>query len=132
MIQPQQNKYFETSIQSATPAQLLIMLCDGAVRFCKQFIEALKVNNYEEANRNIIKVQDIIKEFVITLDKDAPIAQNLLLIYDFIESRLLEANIKKSPQPAEEALEFLLELRSTWMDANRLVNSTKSTVAKHG
>lgn len=132
MIQPQQNKYLETAIQSATPAQLLIMLCDGAIRFCKQFIEALKVNNYEEANRNVIKVQDIIKEFVITLDKKAPIAQNLLVMYDYIEFRLLEANMQKSLVPAEEVLGYLQELKSTWVEASKLVNSAKPTGFKHG
>ncbi len=29
----QQNKYLETALQTATPAQLLIMLTDGAIRF---------------------------------------------------------------------------------------------------
>jgi flagellar protein FliS len=132
MIQTQQNKYLETAIQSASPAQLLIMLCDGAIRFCKQSIEALKVKNYEEANRNIIKVQDIIKEFVITLDNKAPIAANLLAIYDYMERRLIEANIYKLLEPVEEVLGYLQELRTTWFEANKLASSGKSSDFKHG
>ncbi|KRE97939.1 flagellar export chaperone FliS [Paenibacillus sp. Soil766] len=132
MIQPQQNKYLETTIQSATPAQLLILLCDGAIRFCKQFIEALKVNNYEEANRNVIKVQDIIKEFIITLDLNAPISQDLLVMYDYIEFRLLEANMHKSMTSAEEVLGYLQELKSTWMEANKIAVSAKATGTMHG
>lgn len=132
MIQPQMNKYLETAVQSASPAQLLIMLCDGAIRFCKQFIEALKVNNYEEANRNVIKVQDIIKEFVITLDKKAPIAENLLAMYDYIEFRLIEANMQKSLESAEEALSYLVELKNTWVEANKLIASAKPAGIRHG
>jgi flagellar protein FliS len=131
MIQPQTNKYLEASIQSATPAQLLIMLCDGAIRFTKQVIEALRVKNYEEANNNIIKVQNIIKEFVITLDKESPVAENLLLMYDYIEYRLIEANLQKAVEPAEEALTYLVELKTTWYEANKLINSAKPGF-KHG
>ncbi|WP_281883012.1 flagellar export chaperone FliS [Paenibacillus sp. YYML68] len=133
MLQPQMNKYLETAVQSASPAQLLIMLCDGAIRFCKQFILALKTNNYEEANRNVIKVQDIVKEFVITLDKNSPIAEHLLLMYDYIEFRLIEANTHKSTESAEEALSYLVELKNTWVEANKLIAASKTPAGlKHG
>jgi flagellar protein FliS len=129
MIQPQQNKYLETAIQSASPVQLLIMLCDGGIRFCKQFIEALKTEKYEDANRYVIKVQDIIKEFVITLDKNAPIAHDLLVMYDYIEFRLIEANMHKSIQSAEEALGYLVELKQTWLEANKMINAKPTGIS---
>lgn len=127
MITTQQNKYAQNSVQTASPAQLLIMLSDGAIRFCKQAIEALQQKKYEEANRYLVKVQDIIQEFVITLDKKAAVADNLLRLYDYFLFRLVEANTKKHSEPAEEVLGYLVELKETWVEAAKL-----SLAAKHG
>lgn len=126
MIQAQRNKYLENTVQTASPAQLLIMLCDGAIRFCRAGIEALKNTNYQDANTNLVKVQDIISEFSITIDRDAPIAADLLRLYEYFTHRLMEANIKKSAEPAEEVLGFLLQLKETWMQAALLVKGSST------
>jgi flagellar protein FliS len=120
MIQAQRNKYLESTVQTATPAQLLIMLCDGAIRFCRLGIEALKSNNFQDANNNLVKAQDIISEFVITLDRTSPIAEHLLRLYEYFGYRLIEANIQKSLVPAEEVLGHLIELKETWIQAAKL------------
>ncbi|MNI18168.1 Flagellar protein FliS [compost metagenome] len=135
MIQPQRNRYLESTVQTATPAQLLIMLCDGAIRFCRLGVEALKSSNYQEANNNLVKVQDIISEFVITLDRTSPIADNLLRLYEYFVFRLIEANTKKDTGPAEEVLSYLLELKETWMQAakqNNAASATTQTGVLHG
>ncbi|TLS50586.1 flagellar export chaperone FliS [Paenibacillus antri] len=130
MIQAQRNKYLETSIQTATPAQLLIMLCDGAIRFCKHAIEALKNQNYEEANEYLGRTQDIVSEFAITLDRSAEISESLSRLYEYFNYRLIQANIKKSPEPAEEVLGYLLDLKETWVQAALLSKQSGAPVAK--
>lgn len=127
--QAQQNKYRETAIQTAAPAQLLIMLMDGAIRFCKQGIQSIRENKPEEANRNLSRVQDIISELVITLDHKAPIAEGLIKLYDYFVHRLIEANMKKDPQPAEEVLEFLVELKEVWTEAALKAKAASQTAA---
>ncbi|SEC34529.1 flagellar export chaperone FliS [Paenibacillus sp. GP183] len=120
MIQTQRNKYLESTVQTATPAQLLIMLSDGAIRFCRLGIEALKSDNFQEANNNLGKAQDIISEFVITLDRTSPIAEHLLRLYEYFGYRLIEANTQKSLVPVEEVLAYLIELKETWIQAAKL------------
>ncbi|SDE50377.1 flagellar protein FliS [Paenibacillus sp. UNCCL117] len=129
MINQPRNKYMETSIQTATPAQLLMMLSDGAIRFCKLAVEALNQRNYEEANLNIGKVQAILGELAATLDHTAPIAEGLLKLYDYFIHRLIEANVKKSPEIAEEVLDFLRELKETWLEAARISKATTPNAA---
>lgn len=124
MLQPQVNRYLETSIQTATPAQLLIMLYDGAIRFCKAGIEAIHNRNYSEAHTNLIKVQNIINEFMVTLDRSAPIAETLLPLYEYFNYRLIEANTKKAAEPAEEVLQYLQELKDTWMEAAKRIKAS--------
>jgi flagellar protein FliS len=130
MIQAQRNKYLETSVQTATPAQLLIMLCDGAIRFCKHAIEALKAQKYEEANEYLGRTQDIVSEFAITLDRSAEISEQLSRLYEYFNYRLIQANIKKSPEPAEEVLGYLLDLKETWVQAALIAKQTGAPVAK--
>ncbi|MBO9607982.1 MAG: flagellar export chaperone FliS [Paenibacillaceae bacterium] len=120
----QQNKYLENSIQTSTPAQLVIMLCDGAIRFCKAGAEAIKKKKYAEANRYLIKTQRIINEFIITLDRSLPIADELLRLYDYFNYRLIQANSKKDAEPAEEVLQYLIELKETWTQAAKIVNAS--------
>ncbi|WP_159885441.1 flagellar export chaperone FliS [Paenibacillus puerhi] len=131
MIQSQRNKYLETTVQTATPAQLLIMLCDGAIRFSRLAIEALKSKNYQEANSNLVKVQDIISEFSITLDRTSPLSDNLLRLYEYFTHRLMEANVKKSVEPAEEVLGYLVELKETWIQAAKQMNHTSAAGATY-
>lgn len=130
MIPTQQNKYVQNSIQTATPAQLLIMLSEGAIRFCKQGIEALQQRRYEDANKYLIKTQDIIQEFIITLDKKATVADGLIRLYDYFLFRLIEANTKKQSEAAEEVLGYLVELKETWIQAAKASMLTAST--QHG
>lgn len=117
MQRQQSNPYLERSIQTATPAQLLIMLCDGAIRFCRTSIQAIENNDMETANEHLIRVQDIILEFVITLDKSSPVAEGLVKLYDYFVHLLIEANTNKIVEPVEEVLGYLIELRETWAEA---------------
>jgi flagellar protein FliS len=133
LIQIQQrNKYLETSIQTATPSQLLIMLFDGAIRFCKGGIDAIKNSDLEEANRCICRAEDIIMEFVVTLDKSAPIAEDLVKMYDYMYFRLIEANTKKAVEPIEEVIGFLSEMRETWIQAAKQLSNSPQQGAVNG
>lgn len=126
------NKYMETAVQTATPQQLLIMLIDGAIRFCRGGIEGIRSGQWEEANAQLVKAQNIISEFIITLDRDQDIASNLLQLYDYFNYRLVQANIHKSVEPAEEVLQYLLELKETWIQAAKLASAPQQVQSTHG
>lgn len=128
----QRNKYRDYSVQTASPAQLLIMLYDGAIRFCRAGIAAIQENDYETANTNLCKVQDIINEFIITLDKQSPVAGQLLPLYEYWNQRLIEANVKKDTAPAEEVLEYLVEMKETWIQAAKTGATAAPAVVQHG
>lgn len=125
----------ETTVQTATPAQLLIMLIDGATRFCKMGISAIEQNNYIDANLNLGKVQDIVSELIITLDRESAVADGLLRLYEYFNFRLIEANIQKKVEPAQEVLGYLLELKEVWIQAAKSTLSATATswsVLQHG
>ena len=118
--QVQRNKYLETTVRTAAPAQLLIMLYDGAIRFCRSAAEAIQAGNHQEAHRCILRAEDIILEFVVSLDKEADVAEGLVKLYDYMYHRLVEANVKKDTGILDEVTGFLVELKETWIQAAKL------------
>ena len=114
------NVYKNNSIQTASPAELTLMLYDGAIKFCNIALGAIEKNDIQKANTNIIKAQKIIVEFRCTLDFKYPVAQDFDRVYDYIYRRLVEANIHKDAEVLEDALKYIREMRDTWKEVMRL------------
>lgn len=110
--------YRTTQIQTASPADLLLLLYDGAIKWCKQAEAYLDNGQGELAHKALLKGQDIIDELVISLDFSAggEIAQGLYQLYDYMRRRLIEANIKKEKELVAEVVAMLQELRETWAE----------------
>lgn len=116
------NAYQKNSVETASKEKLLLMLYDGLVKFIKQGITGIEENNVEKANTNLVKAQNIIAEFMSTLDMDkgGEISRSLMLLYDYLHRRLIEANIKKDAEIAKEVLGFAEDLKETFEEAYKL------------
>lgn len=108
--------YTNTKIQTATPAQLTLMLYDGAIKFCNLAINAVEEGQIEAANTNIKKVEAIIAEFRATLNFKYPVAKDFDNVYEYLGRRLLEANLHKDKEILEEVLSHLRVMRETWTE----------------
>ena len=127
--------YREIQIKTATPARLIIMLYDGAVKSLNIAIEILekKEHKLDIVSNNVIKAQDIISELMVSLDfeKGGEIAKDLFNIYMYMNRELLSGNIKKEIEPLKNVRKFLMDLREAW---NEIADKTYSEVktAGHG
>jgi len=119
MINSPYEKYRQSSVKTSTPAQLLIMLFDGAIRFTRAGAEGIVAADIQKTNHNFVKAQAIMSELMATLDPGYEISNNLFTLYEYIRHLLIQANVKKDKNLAEEALTYLSELRTTWMDASK-------------
>ena len=108
--------YAKNRIMTASPAELTLMLYEGAIKFCNIAIKAVEEKNIEKANTNIHKVENIITEFQVTLDHKYPIANEFDKIYAYLQKRLLEANFQKDAEILNEVLGHLRVLRDTWKE----------------
>ncbi|MCL6601864.1 MAG: flagellar export chaperone FliS [Paenibacillus sp.] len=117
MITSPYDKYRQSSVQTSSPAQLLLMMYDGAIRFCKVAIEGMNSVDYTKVNTNLGKAQTIVSELVTTLDRSYDVSKSLDSLYEYINYLLIQANIKKIKEPIEEAVGYLLELRQTFAQA---------------
>lgn len=117
--------YKDSKILTASPAELTLMLYEGAIKFGNLAVMAIEKNQYDKANINIIKAERIITELRTTLNFDYPVARDFENVYDYIYRRLMEANIKKDTQILEEALQYIREMRDTWKEVMRLTKGSK-------
>ena len=113
--------YRQTQAQTADGGELVVMLYRGAIRFVTNAIQAIESRDIQETHNNLIRAQAIIAELVETLDleRGGDIAHRLMAIYDYLNRRLIEANLRKDAAPAVEVANFLRELLPAWEEAAR-------------
>lgn len=118
--------YANSKVMTASPAELTLMLYDGAIKFCNIAIMGIEEKDIEKAHKNIIKVENIINEFRYTLDHKYPVAKDFERVYIYLLRRLHEANVRKDAEILEEVLRHLRTMRDTWKEVMRL-NATGQT-----
>lgn len=114
------SQYANNRILTASPAELTLMLYEGAIKFCNIAIMAIENKDIEKAHNNIMKVQRIIEEFQITLDFKYPIANDFNNVYNYLMRRLREANMTKDKEILEEVNGHIRTMRDTWKEVMRL------------
>ena len=112
-------QYQKTTVKTASNEKILIMLHDGAIQFLNKAKIALGEKNWEQSHNNLMGAQRILEEFINTIDKEPnpELAQNLINLYEYFITRLVQANMKHQIEPVDEVLKFLKELKATWEQA---------------
>ena len=109
-------QYNNSKILTASKPELTLMLYEGAIKFCNIAIMGIEQKNIQKAHVNIVKVQRIIAEFRATLDFKYPVAQDFDRVYEYLERRLVEANMKKDIEILEEINTHLRSMRDNWKE----------------
>lgn len=120
-------QYNNNKVMTASPAELTLMLYEGAIKFCNIAIDAVEHKDIPKAHTNILKVSKIIDYLRATLDMKYRVAQDFERMYVYISRRLREANVKKDKEILEEVNEHLHSIRDTWKDVMR-VNREKGSL----
>jgi flagellar secretion chaperone FliS len=112
-------QYRATKVETAGSVDLVVMLYQGAVRFIRQAVDALEQDDPKTAHTNFVRAQDIVVELLGSLNREAggQIATQLAGIYDYCFRRLILANVKKDPAPAQEVMNILRDLGKAWQQA---------------
>lgn len=114
--------YQQNSVMTASPQELTLMLYTGCLKFIKLAKRAMMEKNFEGKNTNIIKAQMIIQELRSTLNTDIELSQGLEQMYEYLYTRLVDANMKNDVETLEEVEGYVVELRDTWKQVMGLVN----------
>jgi flagellar secretion chaperone FliS len=112
--------YQNNSVNTASPGELTLMLYNGSLKFIHIAKKAIEDKNIELKNTNIQKAQAIVSELMVTLNTDLEISQNLMSLYDYINRRLTEANVKNDNAILEEVEGMITDFRDTWKQVIQL------------
>jgi len=113
-------RYNNSKVLTASPAELTLMLYEGAIKFCNIAIIGIEQHNIQKAHTNIRKVERIIEEFRSTLDRKYAVAEDFDRVYVYLLQRLLEANVKKDKAILEEVNMHLRSMRDNWKEVMRI------------
>lgn len=111
-------QYRKTQVQTVDEGKLLLMLYDGALQFLREAVQGIEEKNIEKSHNNIMKVQKIISELMVSLNMEAggEIARNLLGLYVFINKQLMTANLKKDTSLLREVSIIIRGLRDAFSE----------------
>jgi flagellar protein FliS len=112
------NVYKTNTVNYASKEQLLLMLVEGAVKFCKIGRQAIIDNDIKKAHDSLVRTQEIFSELMISLDTtQGDWAVQLFDVYAFIKQKLIEANMKKDVEIIDEILPIIEDINETWKEA---------------
>ncbi|HMJ88964.1 MAG TPA: flagellar export chaperone FliS [Candidatus Acidoferrum sp.] len=114
--------YRQVSTQTASPGHLVVMLYDGAIKFLGLalngfgFEDPLEFNS--TINNNVVRAQQILTELNSSLDMErgGELSTTLRKLYHYIDQRLTQSNLKKTPEGIEESVRHLTVLRDAWRE----------------
>ncbi|MGE6553924.1 flagellar export chaperone FliS [Exiguobacterium artemiae] len=112
--------YQTNSVTTALPQDLTLMLYEGLIKFSMLAKRAIEQGLIEQKNTNIQKAQAIILELQLTLNQSIALSKDLNNLYDYMQGRLIDANVKNDVGAIDEVISFAEEFRETWKEAMKL------------
>lgn len=106
--------YQQNAVTTVSPGEVTLMLYNGCLKFIKQASLAMENKQIETKNTNIQKAQKIIRELMLTLNMDLEISKNMSVLYEYMNHRLTEANVKNDRTILTEVEGLVVEFRDTW------------------
>lgn len=114
------NAYKQNSVTTASPGELTLMLYNGCLKFLGRAKIAIDEKNIQDRNYYIQRSQAIIAELMSTLNMDIEISKQMLPLYEYMNRRLTEANIKNDVAIIEEVEGLVTEFRDTWKEVIKI------------
>ena len=112
-----------SQVTQADPAQLIVLLYNGALSHIAQGQQFHKEGNLVQAGLAISKAQAIVGELrqVLDLDSGGDIAKNLDRLYAYMHELMVKAMLASRVEPLNEAAKLLTKLREAWSEVATLV-----------
>lgn len=110
-------QYQQNAIKGASRGDLTLMLYNGSHQVYQTSNKTYQGKNIPESHNAVVRAQEIISHLSNTLNMEYRLSSNLASIYEYINRRIMEGNIKKEVMFLAEALDLVEELRNTWQRA---------------
>lgn len=111
-------RYTNDSVTTASPGQLVVLLYNRLVKDLHLALVGLERRDIEGSHRALRHAQEIVAELSSSLDLEVwPDGDGLLALYDYVQDRLVHANVTKSAALVAEALDLVEPLRDAFTQA---------------
>ena len=114
-------KYKQQSVMTMTQGDMINLLFDEMINRLNKGLLGLEVRDYEASNTHFKKAQAIISHLESTLDSQYPVSRNLSSLYEYFNHQIIQANVRKSPDPVQEVLPMIMELKEAFAQADKQV-----------
>ncbi|MGH2364575.1 MAG: flagellar export chaperone FliS [Chloroflexota bacterium] len=108
-------RYQSTSVQTADPAQLLLLTYEAIVRWLNRAETAVMDGNLARAHEGLLSAQALLRDLSTSLDfEQGDVAWNLARLYDYMIERLVAANVAKDKAIVAEVRALVVPLLEAW------------------
>jgi flagellar protein FliS len=120
------NAYKNQQVMTASPEQLSLLLYNGALRFLNETISAMEQGDIPKSHNANMRVQAIVREFMITLDMSCELSTDWAKLYEYTEYCLIQGNIKKDVAQLQQAKNMLEDMREAWIGAMKQTHVSRA------
>jgi flagellar protein FliS len=113
---PPQDAYLESQVLTADPLELVRLLYRAAGDATRSAAAHLAAGRIAERSRQITKAHAILTQLSRSLDhaRGGTLSRSLAELYDYMQRRLLEANLRQKAEPLREVESLLVTLLEGW------------------
>lgn len=127
MFNDARNTYLSSSIGTASPERLLVMLCDRMVLDIERALAMQEAADFTTAHHLLVHAQDVVSELNSSLRVDLWAgAAALQSLYNHLHTQLVQANIHRDLEATRHCLALARDLATTWREA--AVSATQAAV----
>jgi len=113
---PPQDAYLESQVLTAEPIELVRLLYRAASQATRSARSHLAAGRIAERSRQISRAHAILSQLSLSLDhvRGGTLSGRLAELYDYMQRRLLEANLQQKAEPLAEVESLLCTLLEGW------------------
>ncbi|WP_087021631.1 flagellar export chaperone FliS [Thaumasiovibrio subtropicus] len=106
----------DSQLTSASPHRVIQMLMAGAIERLIQGKAAMSQGEVAQKGERLGKALDIVMSLraCLSMEEGGEISENLDALYDFMIRQITLANQDNNPQPIDDVVEMLREIKSAW------------------
>ncbi len=111
-------RYREEQVNNLSQKDLILMLYDGAIRFCDEARTAIEADDVSTSYEKLVRVRAIVTELFSILNPDVDVepVRNLRRLYDFCIYGVTQVNFSKDLTMLDGVVDVLTGLRDTWAE----------------
>jgi flagellar protein FliS len=110
--------YLQSSVETASPSKLLVMLYERLVLDCRRAVVAQEAGDHAVAHHNLLHAQDIVVELQSSLRPGVwDGSEALNSIYSHLMVQLVNANVRRDVSLTSHCLDLVVGLADAWREA---------------